>query len=69
MHCIEARSADGHMNVELDHIILPVSDIEKSVRFYFKVLRLKYEPDAFGSGKSDWPDVFFVPAEVRLLHS
>ena len=35
------------MNVELDHIILPVSDIEKSVPFYcFKVLRLKYEPDA-----------------------
>ena len=34
------------MNVELDHIILPVSDIEKSVQFYFKVLRLKYEPDA-----------------------
>jgi catechol 2,3-dioxygenase-like lactoylglutathione lyase family enzyme len=34
------------MNVELDHIILPVSDIERSIRFYYKVLGLKYEPDA-----------------------
>jgi catechol 2,3-dioxygenase-like lactoylglutathione lyase family enzyme len=34
------------MNVELDHIILPVSDIEKSARFYYNVLGLKYEPDA-----------------------
>jgi len=34
------------MTVSLDHLILPVSDVEKSVRFYYKVLGLKYEPDA-----------------------
>ncbi len=34
------------MTVALDHMILPVSDVEKSVRFYYKMLGLKYEPDA-----------------------
>ena len=34
------------MTVVLDHMILPVSEVEKSVRFYYKVLGLKYEPDA-----------------------
>jgi catechol 2,3-dioxygenase-like lactoylglutathione lyase family enzyme len=32
------------MTVALDHTILSVNDIEKSVKFYFKVLGLKYEP-------------------------
>jgi len=34
------------MTLELDHLILPVSDIETSVRFYYKALRLAYEPVA-----------------------
>ncbi len=32
--------------IALDHIILPVSDVEASVRFYHRTLRLKYEPMA-----------------------
>jgi catechol 2,3-dioxygenase-like lactoylglutathione lyase family enzyme len=34
------------MAVALDHIILPVADAEKSVRFYYEVLGFKYEPVA-----------------------
>ena len=34
------------MTVELDHLILRVSDVAKSVRFYHKTLGLKYEPEA-----------------------
>ena len=34
------------MAVALDHIILPVADAEKSVRFYYKTLGFKYEPIA-----------------------
>jgi len=34
------------MQVELDHIILSVTDVETSARFYHKVLGLKYEPEA-----------------------
>jgi catechol 2,3-dioxygenase-like lactoylglutathione lyase family enzyme len=34
------------MSIALDHTLLPVTDVEKSVRFYYNVLRLKYEPDA-----------------------
>jgi catechol 2,3-dioxygenase-like lactoylglutathione lyase family enzyme len=34
------------MPVGLDHLILPVADIEASVRFYYRTLRLKYEPVA-----------------------
>jgi catechol 2,3-dioxygenase-like lactoylglutathione lyase family enzyme len=34
------------MTVALDHMILPVSDVEKSVHFYYKTLGLKYEPVA-----------------------
>ena len=34
------------MTIALDHTILSVSDIEKSVRFYYKVLGFKYEPEA-----------------------
>ena len=32
--------------VALDHIILPVADAERSVRFYYKTLGFKYEPVA-----------------------
>lgn len=34
------------MAVALDHIILPVTDAERSVRFYHKTLGFKYEPIA-----------------------
>jgi len=34
------------MAIELDHLILPVSDVERSVRFYHRVLRFAYEPVA-----------------------
>jgi catechol 2,3-dioxygenase-like lactoylglutathione lyase family enzyme len=34
------------MSVALDHIIVPVSDIERSVRFYGRILGLTYEPMA-----------------------
>ena len=34
------------MQVELDHIILSVTDVERSARFYYKALGLKYEPMA-----------------------
>ena len=34
------------MTVNLDHLILSVTDVEKSVRFYHKALRLKYEHEA-----------------------
>jgi catechol 2,3-dioxygenase-like lactoylglutathione lyase family enzyme len=34
------------MTISLDHTLLPVSDVEKSVRFYYKILGLKYEPEA-----------------------
>jgi len=34
------------MTIALDHTILSVSDIEKSVRFYYKLLGFRYEPDA-----------------------
>ena len=34
------------MPVELDHIILSVSDVATSARFYYKALGLKYEPEA-----------------------
>ena len=34
------------MTAALDHTILSVSDVEKSVRFYYKTLGLKYEPEA-----------------------
>jgi catechol 2,3-dioxygenase-like lactoylglutathione lyase family enzyme len=34
------------MTIALDHIILPVADVEKSVRFYYKILGFKYEPVA-----------------------
>jgi catechol 2,3-dioxygenase-like lactoylglutathione lyase family enzyme len=34
------------MTIALDHTILSVNDIEKSVRFYYKVLGFKYEPEA-----------------------
>jgi len=34
------------MTVALDHMNLPVNDVETSVRFYYKMLGLKYEPVA-----------------------
>jgi catechol 2,3-dioxygenase-like lactoylglutathione lyase family enzyme len=34
------------MTIALDHTILSVSDVEKSVRFYYKMLGFKYEPEA-----------------------
>src|SRR5476651_713158 len=34
------------MTVALDHMILPVNDVETSVHFYYKMLGLKYEPVA-----------------------
>lgn len=34
------------MTINLDHIILPVKDIERSAAFYAKVLGLRSEPDA-----------------------
>ena len=34
------------MTVALDHTLLPVRDVETSVRFYYKVLGLKYEPES-----------------------
>lgn len=34
------------MAIALDHIILSVADVEKSVRFYYKILGFKYEPVA-----------------------
>jgi catechol 2,3-dioxygenase-like lactoylglutathione lyase family enzyme len=34
------------MTIALDHTILSVNDIEKSARFYYKVLGFKYEPEA-----------------------
>ena len=34
------------MTINLDHIILPVKDIEKSVAFYTTVLGLTSEPDS-----------------------
>ena len=34
------------MAIALDHIILPVTDVGKSTRFYNRVLGLTPEPDA-----------------------
>ena len=34
------------MVIALDHIILPVAEAERSVRFYYKILGFKYEPVA-----------------------
>jgi catechol 2,3-dioxygenase-like lactoylglutathione lyase family enzyme len=34
------------MAIQLDHLILPVSDIEQSVRFYHRALGFTYEPVA-----------------------
>lgn len=34
------------MVVALDHLILPVADAERSVRFYFMTLGFRYEPIA-----------------------
>ncbi|HSV01591.1 MAG TPA: VOC family protein [Phenylobacterium sp.] len=34
------------MTIQLDHLILPVSDVERSVRFYHRVLGFRYEPVA-----------------------
>ena len=34
------------MTIELDHILVPVRDVEASVRFYYRALRFRYEPEA-----------------------
>ncbi len=34
------------MTIALDHTLLSVNDVEKRVRFYYKILGLKYEPVA-----------------------
>ena len=34
------------MAIELDHLILPVADVERSVRFYHRVFGFTYEPVA-----------------------
>jgi catechol 2,3-dioxygenase-like lactoylglutathione lyase family enzyme len=34
------------MAVALDHVILPVMDAERSVRFYYRTLGFRYEPIA-----------------------
>ena len=34
------------MAIELDHILVPVADVEASVRFYHQFLKLRYEPIA-----------------------
>jgi catechol 2,3-dioxygenase-like lactoylglutathione lyase family enzyme len=34
------------MTIELDHILVPVRDVEASVRFYYRTLRFRYEPEA-----------------------
>jgi predicted enzyme related to lactoylglutathione lyase len=47
-------ASERAMAVALDHIILPVSDAENSVRFYSKTLGFKYEPVALVKRKSDY---------------
>ena len=43
---------------ELDHIVLNVSNIERSLQFYMEVLGLKPERlDAFRAGKTGFPSV------------
>jgi predicted lactoylglutathione lyase len=42
------------MAIQLDHLILPVSDIEQSVRFYHRALGFTYEPVALVRSRRAW---------------
>jgi catechol 2,3-dioxygenase-like lactoylglutathione lyase family enzyme len=51
--------------IELDHIVLNVSDIERSLRFYIEVLGLQGERvDDFRAGKVGFPSVRINEATI-----
>jgi catechol 2,3-dioxygenase-like lactoylglutathione lyase family enzyme len=43
---LQRSVSEAALVVALDHVILPVADAERSVRFYYQVLGFKYEPVA-----------------------
>lgn len=50
---------------ELDHIVLNVADIDRSLRFYIEVLGLEPERlDEFRSGKAGFPSVRINPHTI-----
>lgn len=50
---------------ELDHIVLNVADIERSLQFYTEVMGLKPERlEAFRTGKAGFPSVRISPGTI-----